>query len=61
MTVAELYRAYKARLKKEPDYDLERCRYYFGGAIISRVTKRRDYFIYTLAGMQRVTGKERVQ
>lgn len=61
MTVVELYRSYRRKLKEDPEYDLWKCEYLFGGKKVVKVTKRVDYFIHTLDGIHKVAAQERVQ
>ncbi len=61
MTIESLYTLYRQKIKDDPDFDLYRCRYEFGGKIIQRVTKRKGYYVHFSGGAVKVTGKERVK
>jgi hypothetical protein len=61
MTVAELYRSYRRKLKEDPEYDLWMCEYLFDGKRVTKVTKRVDYYIHTTDNVYRVAAQERVQ
>ncbi len=61
MTIEDLYYSYRQKLKNDPDFELERCRYEFGGKVIWKVTKRNGYHVYTYGGVTKVTGTEKVK
>lgn len=60
MTVENLYQSYKKKLKEDPNFELIRCQYTFGGKIILKVTKRNGYHIHTRNGVIKVSGTAKI-
>lgn len=61
MTIADLYVSFRRKVKENEFYDLRKAQYYFGGKLITKITKRKWYYVHFLCGdVTKAEGTERI-